>query len=158
MSYAKLQENLIGKFDLTDLDLEYYYDLDKEDENGDPIRIDIELSDETNFTEVPPAKIDDVINGLIELKNNGSEYVYIADHCDHHGYYFYGIKLTEYVPKKESAWKCIKAFPGTNVGETYLFDSSRNQYYEKFGRRHEYTSFKDFEKYPEFFEKVEIEI
>jgi hypothetical protein len=157
MSYAKLQENLVGKFDLTDLDLEYYYSEEK-DENDDPIRIDIELSDETHFTEVPPAKIDDIINGLVELKNKGSEYVYIADHTDHHGYYFYGIKLTEYVPKKVSAWKCVKAFPGANVGEIYLYDPSRNRYYEKIGGRHNYTSFKDFEKFPELFEKIEIEI
>lgn len=156
MSYAKLQENLIGKFDLTDLDLEYYYSEEK-DENDDPIRLDIKHTMETNYTECPPAKIDDIINGLIELKHKGSEYVYIADHSDHHGYYFYGIKLTEYIPVKISAWKCIKKNPACNNDEIYIFDKNYGKY-QRYPSNGEHIDFKDFDQYPEFFEKIEIKI
>ena len=48
-----------------------------------------------NYVEVPSMDIDDVINILNELKKRGSNRIYIADHCDHHGYYFYGVELKE---------------------------------------------------------------
>lgn len=48
-----------------------------------------------NFAEAPSIDIDEVIIILNELKVKGANRVYIADHCDHHGYYFYGVQLKE---------------------------------------------------------------
>lgn len=153
----KYQEKVLGVFELTDLDLDYYYS-NELDENGDRVRLEIKTSDEVYFGECPPAKIDDVIDYLTQLKNMGSDMVYIGEHIDHHGYYFYGIKLEEYVPTKQTAWKSIKDFPNGSLGQIYLFDEKQNKfYYIKWGRP-EYVSFMDFHKYPEFFEKIEVEI
>jgi hypothetical protein len=152
----KLQEILVDKFDITDIDLDYNYS-DELDENGDNIRIDIEESDEIGYAQCPPAKIDEVIEGLLILKNKGADRVYISEHVDHHGYYFYGIKLDKYVPKRVSAWKVTKSFPGVTEGEVYIFDKNRSRYYKN-GNRIEYVEFREFEKFPEFFERIEIEL
>ena len=53
------------------------------------------LHNKLEYVEAPSMDIDDVINILNELKEKGSNRVYIADHCDHHGYYFYGVELKE---------------------------------------------------------------
>jgi hypothetical protein len=152
----KYQEKLVDKFDITDIDLEYNYS-EEVDENGDQIRIDIVHSDDVYYSECPPAKIDEVIEQLIELKNKGAERVYISEHVDHHGYYFYGVKLEEYIPTKVVGWRCLKTFPGSNEGEMYIFNSNSGKYYLH-PQKHEQIQFKDFEKYPEFFEQIEIEI
>jgi uncharacterized protein related to proFAR isomerase len=39
--------------------------------------------------------IDNVLEIVNSLKESGANRIYIADHCDHHGYYFYGVKLIE---------------------------------------------------------------
>ena len=62
----------------------------------DKINIEVMIPhNKLNYVEVPSMDIDDVINILNELKEKGSNRVYIADHCDHHGYYFYGVQLKE---------------------------------------------------------------
>mgnify|MGYP006928717531 CR=1 FL=1 len=48
-----------------------------------------------DFTEAPSMDIDETIKILTELKEKGANRIYIADHCDHHGYYFYGVQLRE---------------------------------------------------------------
>jgi hypothetical protein len=151
-----LQEKLVGYFDITDIDLDYNYSKEV-DENGDKIRLDIRQSDKVHYCECPPAKIDEVIEQLTHLKNKGAEHVYIAEHVDHHGYYFYGIKLEDYVATKVSAYRTIKSFPGVNEGEVYVFDTKRNKYYLN-DVRNTFVEFRDFAKYPEFFEKIEIEL
>jgi hypothetical protein len=47
-----------------------------------------------NFAEAPSMDIDKTIKILTELKK-GANRIYIADHCGHHGYYFYGVQLRE---------------------------------------------------------------
>jgi hypothetical protein len=152
----KLQEKLIGKFDITDIDIEYNYS-DELDESGDQIRLDIKYSDEVSYSECPPAKIDEVIKNLILLKEKGAERVYISEHIDHHGYYFYGVKLEEYIPIKRYGWKCIKDFPGGKEGDVYIFDAKYNRYYTH-PYEAKWTNFSDYAKYPEFYQKVEMGI
>lgn len=153
MKYEK-QEILVDQFELTDLDMDYYYS-EKLDDNGDQIRINILESDQVKFSQTQPAKIGEVIEGLTMLKNNGAERVYIAEHTDHHGYYFYGVKLEPYIPSKIKVWVCIKSFPGSNKDDVYRYDP----YFERYhigDNTSNYTSFKDFDKFPEFFEQKEI--
>ena len=82
-------EKFIAVESRTDLDLEYpNYEGEVSNEVMTP-------HNKLNYVEVPSMDIDDVINILNELKEKGSNRVYIADHCDHHGYYFYGVELKE---------------------------------------------------------------
>jgi hypothetical protein len=83
-------EKLVAAEERTELDLEYpYYDkLGNRNEVMVPYSV-------LNFVEAPPIDLDDAIKILTELKEKGADRVYIADHCDHHGYYFYGVKLLE---------------------------------------------------------------
>lgn len=150
------EENLVDQFEITEIDLEYYYSTEL-DENDDPIRIEIIPSNDVYYAECPPAKIDEVIEGLLELKKKGAERVYISEHTDHHGYHFYGIKLVECKQKMVKAWRCIKAFPGVNYGETYIFDDRCGKYIDYPAKRG-HTEFSLFEHYPEYFEKIEVEI
>lgn len=152
----KYEENLVGQFDLTEIDLEYYYSTEL-DENGGPIRYEIKQSREVDYAECPPAKIDEVIEGLLELKKKGAERVYIAEHTDHFGYYFYGIKVVERKKETVDAWKCIKEFPGMKYGETYIFDEEYGRYIE-YPVSYGHINFNQFDKYPEYFERIEVEI
>jgi protein-tyrosine phosphatase len=83
-------EKLVAAVERTELDLEYpYYDkLGNKNEVMVPYSV-------LNFVEAPSIDLDDAIKILTELKEKGANRVYIADHCDHHGYYFYGVKLLE---------------------------------------------------------------
>lgn len=150
-----LKETLVDSFDITDIDLDYYYS-DEKDEDGDDIRINILTSNDVKFSECPPAKIDELINGLIDLKHKGTERVYIAEHTDHQGYYFYGVKLEPHTPSKINVWVCIKEFPGGEVDDVFRYDSERDRYYLG-DDVNQYTSFKDFEKFPDLFQQKEIE-
>lgn len=82
-------EKFIGEISKTELDLDHpFYDGEERNEVMIP-------HNRLGFTEAPSMDIDEVIGVLNELKNQGANRVYIADHCDHHGYYFYGTKLIE---------------------------------------------------------------
>ena len=48
-----------------------------------------------HYAEAPSMDIDDVMSLLNELKDKGANRIYIAQHCDHNGYYFYGVELKE---------------------------------------------------------------
>lgn len=82
-------EKFIEEKSLTELDLDFpFYSGEERNEVMSPMnRLD--------FVECPSVNIDTVIDLLTDLKSAGSDRVYIADHCDHHGYYFYGVKLIE---------------------------------------------------------------
>jgi hypothetical protein len=84
------RETVIAKTELTDLDLMYPFYSGPESET----RNDVEIPwDEICFSESPSAPIDEIISILTRLKESGADRVYIHDHCDHHGYYFTGVKL-----------------------------------------------------------------
>jgi hypothetical protein len=85
----KYEQKLVKEINRTELDLEHpFY------ENGGEERNEVETPN-FGFSEVPSISIDEVIDILNNLKNSGADRVCIAEHCDHHGYYFYGIKLTQ---------------------------------------------------------------
>ena len=82
-------EKFISEESRTELDLQFpNYELEEKNEVMIP-------HNKLNFAEAPSIDIDDVIAILAKLKYAGANRVYIADHCDHHGYYFYGVKLQE---------------------------------------------------------------
>jgi hypothetical protein len=82
-------EKFIAKKSKTDLDLEHpNYAGDERNEVMIPLN-------KLEYTEAPSIDIDEVISMLNKLKELGANRVYIADHSDHHGYYFYGVKLIE---------------------------------------------------------------
>ena len=82
-------EKFIAVEDRTELDLEHpNYEGDDRNEVMIPYN-------KLSFVEAPSIGIDEVIGILNRLKEQGADRVYIADHCDHHGYYFYGVKLSE---------------------------------------------------------------
>ena len=82
-------EKFIAVESRTELDLEYP---NYENKINNEV---MTLHNKLEYVEAPYMDIDDVINILNELKEKGSNRVYIADHCDHHGYYFYGVQLKE---------------------------------------------------------------
>ncbi len=82
-------EKLIAEESRTDLDLDYpHYEGEVKNEVMIPHSM-------LSFTEVPSLDIDEAIKILIGFKEKGANRVYIAEHCDHNGYYFYGVKLME---------------------------------------------------------------
>lgn len=82
-------EKFIDTIEKTDLDLGYpYYEGDIKNEVMIPYN-------RLKFSEAPSLDINEVIKILTELKEKGANKVYIADHFDHDGYYFYGVKLIE---------------------------------------------------------------
>jgi len=76
----------------SDLDLEHPFYDKKDPESQNEVMIPYH---KINFAEVPSMDINDVIKYLMTLKDKGADRVYIADHVDHKGYYFYGTKLIE---------------------------------------------------------------
>lgn len=73
----------------TELDLDYpHYEGDEANEVHIP-------QSKLEYTEVPSMNIDDLIKILMKFKDEGADRIYIADHVDHQGYYFYGVKLIE---------------------------------------------------------------
>jgi hypothetical protein len=83
-------EKFIAVNSRTELDLEYP-NYDDSDEKNDVMIPHSKL----DFAVAPSIDIDDVIKILTELKEKGANRVYIADHSDHSGYYFYGVQLRE---------------------------------------------------------------
>lgn len=82
-------EKFIAEKTLTELDLEF------PNYSGD-VRNEVMIPhNKLSHAEAPSMDIDDAIKILNELKEMGSNRVYIADHCDHNGYHFYGVKLVE---------------------------------------------------------------
>lgn len=79
-------KTFVEKF-ILDLDFPFYDDKEPNEVMSPMNRLD--------FAQCPSVDIDEVINLLNDLKTAGSNRVYIADHVDHHGYYFYGVKLIE---------------------------------------------------------------
>jgi len=87
----KFVEIFIAVESRTELDLDFpNYDGDERNEIETPY-------DKLTWSEAPSMDIDETIKILTDLKEKGSNRVYIADHCDHHGYYFYGVELVEIV-------------------------------------------------------------
>lgn len=87
-------EKFIAKEMKTELDLEYpFYDreIEDEEERNEVLTPTSRLP----FVEAPSMDIGEVIRILTDLKEKGANRVYIADHCDHHVYYFYGVNLME---------------------------------------------------------------
>jgi hypothetical protein len=101
-------EKFIDSKSKTDLDCEYpfyevrddvYRDVDEEvndDSDGEEVCNEVMIPhNKLSYVEAPSMSIDDVIEILNEFKTKGADRVYIADHSDHHGYYFYGVKLVQ---------------------------------------------------------------
>ena len=89
-------EHFVAEESKNELDLEFpYYDGDEDNDVIIPY-------DHLSYVEdgVPSIPIDDVVEMLTKLKKAGANRVYIAPHCDHHGYYFYGVKLAEETPEE----------------------------------------------------------
>lgn len=84
------REKLIVQESRTEIDLESpFYDGDERNE------VDT-VWDELNYVDgVPSMELDELIGILQNMKRRGADRVYIATHEDHHGYYFYGVKLEE---------------------------------------------------------------
>lgn len=82
-------EKYIHQESAIELDLEFPY---YEGEENNTVMIP---NNKLKFATVPSMEIDKVIEILNNLKEKGANRVYIADHEDHHGYYFYGVKLVE---------------------------------------------------------------
>lgn len=94
----KYIERLISIHEETELDIAPPYHSDTEvDEDGDPLRLEVEWCDKLQkscYSEVEVSmEIDEVISILERLKAAGAERVLIAEHIDHHGYYFYGTRI-----------------------------------------------------------------
>lgn len=87
-------EKIVAVRDFTELDLDFPHH--ETDEYGEDIRNDVMIPhSKLDYVEVPSMDINDVIQTLNDFKKMGANRVYIADHIDHHGYYFYGVKLIE---------------------------------------------------------------
>lgn len=85
-------EKFIEEISRTELDLDYpNYDDVKSEERNEVMIPNNKLS----FSEAPSIDLDEVISILNNLKEKGANRVYIADHSDHNGYYFYGVQLKE---------------------------------------------------------------
>ncbi len=85
-------EKFINRKSKTELDLDYPHYSEEYPEEKNDVMIPY---NKLNYVDAPSMDIDDVIKILTELKEMDANRVYIADHADHHGYYFYGVKLME---------------------------------------------------------------
>ena len=84
-------ERFVKEIRKTELDLDFPFYNGKDDQRNEVLSPHHLIS----FAEAPSIEIDEVMNIMTKLKNEGADRVYIADHSDHHGYYFYGVKLNE---------------------------------------------------------------
>jgi len=89
----KFEETFIKRIDHTELDLDFPFYDNLEDEEGNNVIIPHKKLTYVDY--VPSIDIDVVIKTLNDLKEAGSNRIYIATHEDHHGYYFYGVQLNE---------------------------------------------------------------
>lgn len=85
------REKFIVEESRTEIDLEPpFYDGDERNEVEVPWN-QLDYVDDG----VPSMELDELIGILQGIKRRGADRVYIATHEDHHGYYFYGVKLEE---------------------------------------------------------------
>lgn len=117
MKYFK--ETFIKEIHMTELDLDYpFYNEDDDDRN------EVQTPDgQIPFAQVPSVDIDELIEELYNLKLEGANRVYIADHVDHHGYHIYGVKLEE-IEKRELTIgeKIIQRVMNGEVNNVFLSD------------------------------------
>ena len=81
----RYEEKFIKEISRTEIDLDHPFYENGGDDRNEVKTINLGVSIE----------IDEVIGILNDLKNSGADRVYIAEPCDHHGYYFYGVKLNQ---------------------------------------------------------------
>jgi hypothetical protein len=82
-------EKFIEEISKTELDLDFpYYSSDSEECNEVLTPIS-----KMPYVQVPSMNIEEAIEALQALQSAGANRVYIVDHVDHHGYYFYGTLL-----------------------------------------------------------------
>jgi hypothetical protein len=84
------KEEFVYEFELSDLDLAppFY-------EPGSDKPNDFQYMDRAACGESPPVNIRVVIAHLKDLLARGANYMYMQDHCDHRGYEFQGVEITE---------------------------------------------------------------
>jgi hypothetical protein len=87
----KFIEELLIEDCVTELDLEFpFYN----NVNGKLIPNEVEIAN-TDYAEAPSMDIDKALEIIQKFKDNGCNRIYFESHCDHSGYYFYGINLKE---------------------------------------------------------------
>ena len=86
---SKYKEIIVNKAVFTDLDLEFPF-YDENDNRNDVDTVHAHFSDTTVSMD-----INLLIKTLHDMKEKGTERVYIAQHSDHFGYYITGIKIEE---------------------------------------------------------------
>lgn len=94
----RFKEILIRKTEFTELDLEYPFYGPDLDEDGDTESNEFESSlslDTDLYAEAPSMSIDDAINALQNLKDEGANRVYFYAHNDHQGYIITGVNVQE---------------------------------------------------------------
>ena len=88
-------EKYVSEISMTELDCEYPYYTDKNQEDPNEVMMSRKDREEMCWAEIDSMDIDEAIKVLEQLKEDGAERVTFATHTDHHGYYFYGTKLIE---------------------------------------------------------------
>lgn len=94
----RLKETLIRVIEFSELDCEYPFYGPDLDEDGDPESNEFESSlslDTDLYAEAPSMSIDEAINTLQNLKDEGANRVYFYVHNDHQGYIITGVKVEE---------------------------------------------------------------
>jgi hypothetical protein len=90
----KFNEIKVAEVTHDELDMFYPFYGPEKDKEGDEIRNEISFNNDV-WGETESIDIDIVIKTLQELKELGSERVYIIAHTDNHGYIFTGVKYEE---------------------------------------------------------------
>lgn len=85
------QEKLVYEKSLTELDLQWPYCDNDDPEERNEINTPWK---EMTWAEVPGINLNDLTQILSEAAAAGANRMYIGTSTDHHGYYFYGVKLT----------------------------------------------------------------
>jgi len=91
----------------TELDLQIYNDLTSTEEEADQLQEDHlrEYDHPKNgwYCEASPIKIDTLKRIVEAVEATSATHVEIFNHCDHHGYYFYPVRIEVLDPKEERA-------------------------------------------------------
>lgn len=88
----KFKETFVAKECRTEIDLDPpFYEHDAEEPN------EVLPAEGLDYVEwgIPSIEINEAIGFLQSFKQKGANRVYFTAHEDHHGYYFYGVKLEE---------------------------------------------------------------
>ncbi len=86
------EEKFVYRDSVTDIDLQYpFYHGDDRNE----VITSSEMGEVEYWDGAPSIDTWELIDVLEHIKEQGAERVYIADHSEHRGYYFYGVKLKE---------------------------------------------------------------